>query len=95
MGFNLAFKGLKLFKKTPGTRRLNNLNDPSRSQCVNNMQVSFERISQHSMLHCNVCSELGGRHFEKLFGINCKQHLSNPYTKSTTDMNYMNKKPKM
>ena len=27
MGFNSAFKGLKLFKK-PGNRRLNNLNDP-------------------------------------------------------------------
>jgi hypothetical protein len=27
MGFNLAFKGLKLFKKNPGNGRLNNLND--------------------------------------------------------------------
>jgi len=27
MGFNSAFKGLKLFKK-PGNGRLNNLNDP-------------------------------------------------------------------
>jgi len=34
MGFNSAFKGLKLLK-TPGTGVLNNLNDPSRSQCVN------------------------------------------------------------
>jgi len=33
MGFNSAFKGLKLFKK-PGNGRLNNLNDPSRPQCV-------------------------------------------------------------
>jgi len=28
MGFNSAFKGLKLKKKTPGNGRLNNLNDP-------------------------------------------------------------------
>ena len=28
MGFNSAFKGLKLFKKNPGNGRLNNLNDP-------------------------------------------------------------------
>ena len=28
MGFNSAFKGLKLFKKTPGNGRLNNLNYP-------------------------------------------------------------------
>jgi hypothetical protein len=28
MGFNSAFKGLKLFKKIPGNGRLNNLNDP-------------------------------------------------------------------
>jgi len=34
MGFNSAFKGLKLFKKTPGNGRLSNLNDPSRPQCV-------------------------------------------------------------
>jgi len=31
MGFNSAFKGLKLLK----TGRLNNLNDPDRPQCVN------------------------------------------------------------
>ena len=36
MGFNSAFKGLKLVKKTPpGKGRLNNLNDPFRPQCVN------------------------------------------------------------
>jgi len=35
MGFNSAFKGLKLFKKT-GNGRLNNLNDPNRPQCVKN-----------------------------------------------------------
>ena len=34
MGFNSAFKGLKLFKKTPGNGRLNNLNDLNRPQCV-------------------------------------------------------------
>jgi len=37
MGFNSAFKGLKLFKKNPGNGRLNNLNnlnDPSPPQCV-------------------------------------------------------------
>ena len=28
MGFNSAFKGLKLLKKNPGNGRLNNLNDP-------------------------------------------------------------------
>ena len=28
MGFNSAFKGLKLLKKTPGNWSLNNLNDP-------------------------------------------------------------------
>ena len=33
MGFNAAFKGLKLLKK-PGNGRLNNLNDPSLPQCV-------------------------------------------------------------
>jgi len=33
MEFNSAFKGLKLLKK-PGNGRLNNLNDPSRPQCV-------------------------------------------------------------
>ena len=33
MGFNSAFKGLKLLKN-PGNRRLNNLNDPDRPQCV-------------------------------------------------------------
>ena len=34
MGFNSAFKVLKLLK-TPGNGRLNNLNDPNRPQCVN------------------------------------------------------------
>jgi len=29
MGFNSAFKGLKLLKKNPGNGRLNNLNDPT------------------------------------------------------------------
>ena len=33
MGFNSAFKGLKLLKP-PGNGRLNNLNDPNRPQCV-------------------------------------------------------------
>ena len=33
MGFNSAFKGLKLLKK-PGNGRLNNVNDPNRPQCV-------------------------------------------------------------
>ena len=35
MGFNSAFKGLKLFKN-PGNGRLNNLIDPDRPQCVKN-----------------------------------------------------------
>jgi len=43
MGFNSAFKVLKLLKtpgviivkKNPGNGRLNNLNDPNRPQCVN------------------------------------------------------------
>jgi len=34
MGFNSAFKGLKLLK--PRERRLNNLNDPDRPQCADN-----------------------------------------------------------
>ena len=34
MGFNSAFKGLKLLKKNTGNGRLNNLNDPDRRQCV-------------------------------------------------------------
>ena len=34
MGFNSAFKGLKLLKKKPGNGRLNNLNDPDRPQCI-------------------------------------------------------------
>jgi len=34
VGFNSAFKGLKLLKKPPGNGRLNNLNDPNRPQCV-------------------------------------------------------------
>jgi len=33
MGFNSAFKGLKLLKN-PGSGRLHNLNDPNRPQCV-------------------------------------------------------------
>jgi len=33
VGFNSAFKGLKLLKKS-GNGRLNNLNDPNRPQCV-------------------------------------------------------------
>jgi len=33
MGFNSAFKVLKLLK-TPWNGRLNNLNDPDRPQCV-------------------------------------------------------------
>ena len=40
MGFNSAFKGLKLFKKTPGNGRLNNLNDPDRPHCVKMRNVS-------------------------------------------------------
>jgi len=39
MGFNSAFKRLKLLK-TPGTGCLNNLNDPNRPQCVKLYQVS-------------------------------------------------------
>ena len=34
MGFNSAFKGLKIVKN-PGNGRLNNLNDPRRPQSVN------------------------------------------------------------
>jgi len=37
MGFNSAFKGLKLLKN-PGNGRLNNLNDPNRPQCVNSIK---------------------------------------------------------
>jgi len=35
MGFNSAFKGLKILKTT-GNGRLNNLNDPSRPQRIKN-----------------------------------------------------------
>ena len=38
MGFNSAFKGLKLFKN-PGNGRLNNLNDPDRPQCVKKIRL--------------------------------------------------------
>jgi len=38
MGFNSAFKGLKLLKN-PRNGRLNNLNDPDRPQCVNKPNV--------------------------------------------------------
>jgi len=34
MGFNSAFKVLKLLKKETGNGRLNNLNDPDLPQCV-------------------------------------------------------------
>jgi len=37
MGFNSAFKGLKIVKKNPGNGRLNNLNDP-----VLNVLINFE-----------------------------------------------------
>jgi len=40
MGFNSAFKGLKLLKKTPGNGRFNNLNDPNLPQRVNRLDVS-------------------------------------------------------
>jgi len=36
MAFNSAFKRLKLLKN-PGNGSLNNLNDPSRPQCVKNV----------------------------------------------------------
>jgi len=41
MGFNSAFKGLKLLKKKPGNGRLNNLNHPSRPQCVKAAVIPF------------------------------------------------------
>jgi len=41
MGFNSAFKGLKLLK-TPGTARLNNLNDP----VVNVLRDNVERYGR-------------------------------------------------
>jgi len=41
MGFNSAFKGLKLLK-TPRNGRLNNLNDPSLPQCVKRYPQSTE-----------------------------------------------------
>ena len=43
MGFNSAFKGLKLLKK-PGNGRLNNLNDPSRPQCVKLVDDFLEQL---------------------------------------------------
>jgi len=45
MGFNSAFKELKLLKKNPGIGRLNNLNDPSRPQCVKLcVHIPFEKV---------------------------------------------------
>jgi len=41
MGFNSAFKGLKLLKK-PGNGRLNNLNDP----VLNVLTRTMQRISE-------------------------------------------------
>jgi len=50
MGFNSAFKGLKLFK-TPGNGRLNNLNDPSRPQYVKlGEEVQFRAV--HGLRDC-------------------------------------------
>ena len=57
MGFNSAFKGLKLFKK-PGNGRLNNLNnlsDPSRPQCVNKYVISNGSECLGSLLSVKPC----------------------------------------
>jgi len=43
MGFNSAFKELK-FLNTPGNGRLNNLNDPSRPQCVNTFTMKLRKL---------------------------------------------------
>ena len=51
MGFNSAFKGLKLLKKT-GNGRLNNLNDPSRPQCVNSLSVRHAGTLKLMMKKC-------------------------------------------
>jgi hypothetical protein len=50
MGFNSAFKGLKLFKKNPGDRRLNNLNDPVLNVLKNHFyeNMSFLMVEQTS-----------------------------------------------
>jgi len=45
MGFNSAFKGLKMLK-THGNGRLNNLNDPDRPQCV--------KIYPAGTVHCSL-----------------------------------------
>jgi len=39
MGFNSAFKGLKLLKKTPGNGCLNNLNDPVLNVLIDQMEL--------------------------------------------------------
>ena len=42
MGFNSAFKGLKLLLKNPWNGCLNNLNDPDRPQCVKSLPRIFK-----------------------------------------------------
>ena len=50
MGFNSAFKGLKLLKKNPGNGRLNNLNDP----LLNVLIFSFQCYIV-SYTFCHMC----------------------------------------
>jgi hypothetical protein len=47
MGFNSAFKGLKLSKKKPGNGRLNNLNDPVLNVLIDLKLVFYSTTTNH------------------------------------------------
>jgi len=47
MGFNSAFKGLKLLK-TPQNRHLNNLNDPILNVLINALYVNKQEVRASS-----------------------------------------------
>jgi len=52
MGFNSAFEGVKIVKN-PGNGRLNNLNDPSRPQCVKTVDCdrTVSSTAQYSLMY--------------------------------------------
>jgi len=56
MGFNSAFKGLKLLKKKPGNGRLNNLNDP----VLNGLKATedIREVAALVTLNRDYCNEL-------------------------------------
>jgi hypothetical protein len=51
MGFNSAFKGLKLFLKKPGNGLLNNLNDPVHNVLKRAVLYSVNERCTHSVWH--------------------------------------------